>query len=75
MNRTLQRSIQVLVLFVVAGVVAAAAVLAWIQFAPRRVPEGQAALSRVEADSLPAIRNAFNAAEGEVRILALLSPT
>ena len=75
MNRILRRSIQVLVLFVVAVALVGTAVLAWVQFAPRRVPPGQASLSRVELDSLPAIRGAFNAADGEVRILAMLSPT
>ena len=75
MNRILRRSIQILVLFVVAVAVAGGAVLAWIKLAPRRVPPGQAALAHVQADSLPVIRGAFNAAEGEVRILAMLSPT
>ena len=75
MNRILRRSIRILVLFVVAVALAGGAVLAWIKLAPRRVPAGQAALARVEVDSLPAIRDAFNAAEGEVRILAMLSPT
>jgi len=48
---------------------------AWIRLAPRRVPPGQPPLTTLDARSLPGLKDAFNAAEGEVRLLALLSPT
>ena len=48
---------------------------AWLQLSPRRVPEGQPPLTRLRADSLPAFRDAINASEGEVRVIAMLSPT
>jgi hypothetical protein len=49
--------------------------LAWMTFAPRRVPEGQPPLARLGSGSLPAFRDAFNSGAGEVRVLVLLSPT
>ena len=60
---------------VVALLAVCAAAYAWLQLSPRRVPEGQPSLTRLRADSLPAFRDAFNASEGEVRVLAMLSPT
>lgn len=56
-------------------VIACIAVLAWMKFAPRHVPESQRPLETLDATSLPALRNAFNAAIGDVRVLVLLSPT
>jgi len=55
-------------LLVVAGI----ALFAWLKLAPRRVPPGQQPLAVFDASSFKA---AFNAGEGSVRILALLSPT
>ena len=52
-----------------------AAAIAWMIFAPRRVPEGQPPLTVLGSDSLPAFRDAFNGNGGEARVLALLSPT
>ncbi len=49
--------------------------IAWLKTAPRRVPEGQAALARLDATSLDTLRDAFNADAEAVRILVLLSPT
>lgn len=75
MRLSVRSVVQVLGLLVVAAVLTLTAGLSWIQLAPRRVPAGQAALVTLAADSLPEFRRAFNAAEGEVRVLALLSPT
>jgi len=61
--------------FLAAIVVMAVAALAWLKLAPRSVPPGQPPLATLHAHSLPAFRDAFNAGDGEVRILALLSPT
>ncbi|MGH9868040.1 MAG: hypothetical protein ACREAA_07755 [Candidatus Polarisedimenticolia bacterium] len=63
-----------LVLFA-AALILLAATLAWMRFAPRRVPEGQPPLATLEAGSLPAFRDAFNARSEQVRVLAMLSPT
>lgn len=51
------------------------AVAAWLAWSPRQVPAGQPPLHTLRAHSLPAFRAAFNGGRGEVRILALLSPT
>jgi hypothetical protein len=60
---------------VVAILVVCLTAFAWMTFAPRRVPPGQPALSTLDASSLRAFRDAFNASDGEVRVLAMLSPT
>jgi hypothetical protein len=62
----------------VAGLVVAvvsAGVVLWMKLAPRRVPPGQPPLLTLNADSLWAVREAFNASRDEVRVLAMLSPT
>ena len=51
------------------------AAYAWLMLAPRRVPTGQRPLTTLSAESLAGFRDTFNPAEGEVRVLALLSPT
>ena len=51
------------------------AAFAWMKLAPRRVPDGQPPLATLGPDSLEGFRAAFNANDGEVRVLALLSPT
>ena len=56
-------------------VLVAVATGAWLKWSPRSVPSGQPALAHLGADSLPSFRSAFNEGAGEVRILALLSPT
>jgi hypothetical protein len=40
-----------------------------------QVPPGQAALETVTAQTVSAIKDQFNAAGAEVRVLVLLSPT
>jgi hypothetical protein len=60
---------------VVAVLVVCLTVFAWMTFAPRRVPPGQPPLSTLNASSLRAFREGFNASDGDVRVLALLSPT
>jgi len=47
----------------------------WFKNAPRRTPAGQPALSRLDAATLPAFRDAFNAQSDETRLIVLLSPT
>ena len=60
---------------VAAALVLSATAFAWVKWAPRRVPAGQPALATLNADSLATFRGSFNAAAGDVRVLALLSPT
>ena len=48
---------------------------AYLVYAPRRVPEGQPALVRLDAGNIGTLRDAFNAAAGGTRLLVLLSPT
>jgi hypothetical protein len=64
-------------LLLVTGIVFVSGALwiAWLQLAPRRVPEGQPELSRIDAASLDSLRDAFNAETDAVRLLVLLSPT
>ena len=57
------------------AVAIASAGFAWLRYAPRRTPAGQPALFRLDAATLPAFREAFNAARSETRVIALLSPT
>lgn len=59
----------------VAGLVIVVVAFAWLKFAPRHVPEGQRRLVLLDEGSLQDLRDAFNATAGEVRVLALLSPT
>lgn len=66
------KSIAIVAVILVAAVVAT---LAWLRFAPREVPSGQPRLTTLSEGSLAAFREAFNASEGQVRILAMLSPT
>jgi hypothetical protein len=40
-----------------------------------QVPAGQAPLQRLTPQNLSAIRNSFNAAKDDARVLLLLSPT
>jgi hypothetical protein len=47
----------------------------WLKHAPRRTPDGQPPLSRLDVATLPAFRDAFNAHSGETRVVVLLSPT
>ena len=47
----------------------------WVKYAPRRTPPGQPSLTRLDAATLPALRDAFNADADKTRIIVLLSPT
>jgi hypothetical protein len=47
----------------------------WLKHSPRRTPDGQPPLSRLDAATLPAFREAFNAHADETRVIVLLSPT
>ena len=47
----------------------------WFKFAPRQTPTGQPSLSRLDAATLPAFRDAFNADADKTRVVVLLSPT
>jgi hypothetical protein len=69
------RAFRVLGLTLVAILAAAVAGVVWIKSSPRRTPAGQPALARIDAPSLAALRDAFNAAHGRTRIVVLLSPT
>jgi len=51
-----------------------AALLAY-SFSGGRVPRGQPDLQPLTSRDLPQIKSQFNAAQGDVRILLLLSPT
>jgi hypothetical protein len=57
------------------GVLACLVVYGWLRFAPRGVPNGQPPLVTMTPDALAGFRRSFNASEGDVRILAMLSPT
>ena len=71
----LKRSIIAASVALAAVIVLCAATYAWLRFAPRRVPTGQRPLTTLSSESLAGFRDTFNTAEGEVRVLALLSPT
>jgi hypothetical protein len=58
-----------------AAVLACGLVLGWFCYGPRRTPEGQPALAQLDAASLATFRETFNAGAGELRLLALFSPT
>lgn len=71
----LRRALASILLIAAVVTVVCLAVFLWLKYSPRRVPPGQPPLASIAAGSVPAFRDAFNAAESEVRILALLSPT
>lgn len=59
-----------------AGGAALAAIGALVYFyGGTETPAGQPPLARLTAQNAAAVKTAFNAAKGEVRVLALLSPT
>jgi hypothetical protein len=58
-----------------AVIVVCGAAFTWLKFAPRRVPAGQRPLTTLSSASLASFRDTFNAGEGQIRVLALLSPT
>jgi len=70
------RTILKLILALVsAALLVAVGVFAWAKLAPRRVPAGQPPLTLLDAASLLAFRDAFNAPGDQVRVLVMLSPT
>ena len=71
----MKKAIKTTVVALAVVMVLGAGAFAWLKLSPRRVPEGQPPLSTLEAGSLADFRATFNAAEGEIRVLALLSPT
>ena len=58
-----------------AAVAVCAGAFAWLKLAPRRTPAGQPPLAILGSGSLESFRDAFNAGEGQVRLLVMLSPT
>lgn len=54
---------------------AALAVFAYLRYWPRETPEGQAPLQTMTQEKLLALKENFNAASEETRVVALLSPT
>lgn len=49
--------------------------LGWWRFGTRIVPSGQRPLVTLDGAAMAGFREDFNKASGEVRIIALLSPT
>jgi uncharacterized membrane protein len=72
---SLRRVLVVAALALLSIAAIAGAGLVWLTQAPRRTPVGQPALSRLDAPTLPAFRDAFNQATEETRVILLLSPT
>ena len=58
-----------------AGLLLGLLALAWVKYAPRETPTGQPPLAALDASSLQAFRDSFNASSDRVRILVMLSPT
>jgi hypothetical protein len=50
-------------------------VFSYLRYWPRETPAGQPALQTMTAEKLAALKESFNAASQETRVLALLSPT
>ncbi len=69
MNR--RRAVGLFVAVFVALVVA----LTWWEFGTRHVPTGQPPLVTLDSASVAALRDSFNQAVGDVRIIVLVSPT
>jgi hypothetical protein len=55
-------------------IVALLGVFVWYQSIPQ-VPDGQAPLATIDANSLPTLRAEFNRNIDRVRLIVLLSPT
>ena len=49
--------------------------VAYMQYAPRRTPEGQPPLASIPGGDLTPFAVAFDARAGSTRVLAMLSPT
>ena len=72
---TLKSALKVGLAFITVLLVVCLAAFAWMKLAPRRVPDGQPPLATIGPESLAGFRATFNEGEGEIRVLALLSPT
>jgi hypothetical protein len=70
----MKRGIRVGIVLLASIVAAGGGVFFWLRYAPRRTPEGQPPLTVVEG-SVAELKEAFNAAAGEDRVLLFLSPT
>ena len=71
----MKRVLTILILAVLAGLSIAGVWVAYHIYAPRRVPAGQPPLVRLTPENLGELREAFNAAAGTTRVIAMLSPT
>jgi hypothetical protein len=61
--------------YIVTGVCAVLCGAAAYFYGGHRVPPGQSPLERLTAENVTDVKNAFNAAKDDVRVLLLLSPT
>jgi hypothetical protein len=62
--------------YIFGAILAAALIAGWVHFyAGNQVPVGQSPLQSLTIDNVAMIKAAFNADEGDVRVLVLLSPT
>lgn len=62
--------------YILVAILTAAVIGALVYFyGGSQVPPGQPPLQRLTADNLQQIKNAFNEAKDNVRVLVLLSPT
>lgn len=68
---TRRRLLLVLLAVVIIGVGA----LAWLNLATHYTPTGQPPLTRLDAASLSTLKEEFNRASSESRMIVLLSPT
>ena len=58
----------------VAGALALAGILFYF-YGGHQVPPGQPPLANLTAETMPGLKDAFNAANGNVRVVVMLSPT
>jgi hypothetical protein len=70
--RTTVRVVAIALLLVAS---AAGAGFAWLKYSHRRTPVGQPPLSSLDAETLPAFREAFNATHEVTRVVVFFSPT
>jgi hypothetical protein len=75
MHPTVRAGLKIAASVVATMLLVAVGACAWLKWSPRTVPAGQPQMAALDAKSLPGFRAAFNGAEGNVRILAMLSPT
>ena len=71
----MKRILAILTLVILGAFLIGAGWVAYHIYAPRRTPAGQPPLTRLTAETLGGFRDAFNAASGTTRVLAMLSPT